>query len=73
MRLISAGRVVVTDRLHGHILCLLLGLPHVLLDNAYGKISNFHRMWTDGVSDVVWAESPENALDLALRIADSAR
>ena len=37
-RLLSRGRVVITDRLHAHILCLLLGIPHVLLDNSYGKV-----------------------------------
>ena len=32
------GKVVITDRLHAHVLCLLLGIPHVLLDNNYGKV-----------------------------------
>ncbi len=30
-RLLSRGRAVITDRLHGHILCTLLGIPHVVL------------------------------------------
>lgn len=37
--------VVITDRLHGHILCLLLGIPHVVLDNSYGKVSRFVETW----------------------------
>jgi len=43
--LLSMGRVVITDRLHGHILCCLLDIPHVALDNNYGKISNFSAAW----------------------------
>jgi hypothetical protein len=39
--LLGSGRVVITDRLHGHILCTLLEIPHVVLDNSYGKISRF--------------------------------
>ncbi|GAA0297205.1 polysaccharide pyruvyl transferase family protein [Kineococcus aurantiacus] len=46
VRTFSRGRVVITDRLHGHILCLLLGIPHVVLDNSYGKIADFREAWT---------------------------
>ena len=45
-RLLSRGRRVITDRLHGHILCLLLGLPHTLLPEKHGKIRNFYETWT---------------------------
>jgi exopolysaccharide biosynthesis predicted pyruvyltransferase EpsI len=44
--LLSMGQVVVTDRLHGHILCLLLGIPHLLLDNVYRKVGRFFDTWT---------------------------
>jgi pyruvyl transferase EpsO len=44
--ILSLGRVVITDRLHGHIFCLLLGIPHVLLDDASGKNGNFYETWT---------------------------
>jgi pyruvyl transferase EpsO len=37
-RILSHGRVVLTDRLHVHVLCVLLGKPHVFFDNSYGKI-----------------------------------
>jgi exopolysaccharide biosynthesis predicted pyruvyltransferase EpsI len=64
-RLLSRGRVVVTDRLHGHILCLLLGIPHVILDNNYGKLRGFHEAWTRTSPLVVQAADPNEALDLA--------
>lgn len=47
LRQLSSARFVITDRLHVHILCLLLDLPHVFLDNSYGKIGNFARLWTE--------------------------
>src|SRR5262249_49759917 len=37
-KILARGRVVITDRLHGHILCLPLGIRHVLLDNNYRKL-----------------------------------
>lgn len=59
--LISSGRVLVTDRLHGHILALLLGIPHVVLDNSYGKLHHFIRTWTHRSPFVRTAQSPEEA------------
>lgn len=44
--LIERGRIVVTDRLHTHILSILLNKPHVLLDNSYGKLGNYFNAWT---------------------------
>jgi exopolysaccharide biosynthesis predicted pyruvyltransferase EpsI len=46
-KLLSRGRVVITDRLHAHILSTLLGIPNIVLDNNYGKVSAFMRSWTD--------------------------
>lgn len=44
--LLGSGRVVVTDRLHGHILSLLMGRHHVVVDNNYGKIGGIMDAWT---------------------------
>ena len=41
IRQISRGRAIVTDRLHVHICSLLLGRPHAVLDNSYGKVRRF--------------------------------
>jgi len=46
VKLLSSAEFVITDRLHGHILCLLLGIPHIALDNSYGKLSGFISTWT---------------------------
>jgi pyruvyl transferase EpsO len=61
VRLLSRARVVVTDRLHGHILSLLLGIPHVLLDNSYGKLSHHAETWTSDVAGVRWASTLDEA------------
>jgi exopolysaccharide biosynthesis predicted pyruvyltransferase EpsI len=65
LRTLSQGRVVVTDRLHGHILSLLLGIPHVLLDTRQGKLRGFYETWTQGNELAYWANSIEEALQLA--------
>lgn len=65
-RILGAGRVVVTNRLHGHILSLLLGIPHFLLDNSYGKVRAFHEAWTSGSEQVRFCESESEALRLAM-------
>jgi pyruvyl transferase EpsO len=44
--LLARGARVVTDRLHGHILCELLGIPHAMIDNSYGKLGRHHAAWT---------------------------
>jgi exopolysaccharide biosynthesis predicted pyruvyltransferase EpsI len=60
--LVASARVVITDRLHAHILCVLLGIPHVLLDNSYGKVRSFYEAWTSECSFVRWAGSTDDAL-----------
>jgi exopolysaccharide biosynthesis predicted pyruvyltransferase EpsI len=59
-RLLSSGRVVITDRLHAHILSLL-GIPHAVLDNSYGKLSGFLSAWTRDAAGVYQASSLEDA------------
>jgi exopolysaccharide biosynthesis predicted pyruvyltransferase EpsI len=48
MSILAQGRRVVTDRLHGHILALLMGKPHTLFDTNNGKIRAFHKTWSHG-------------------------
>lgn len=49
--LLSRARVIVSDRLHAHIISSLLGKPHVALDNSYGKISGYIGTWgNDGLA-----------------------
>jgi len=70
LRVLARGKVVITDRLHGHILSLLLGLPNVALDNSYGKMRAFHATWTTQSAITHWADSPEIALKKAVDLAE---
>ena len=65
VRLISAGEVLVSDRLHAHVMARLLGRPSVIVGDRTGKIRNLFTTWFDP-QDV-----PEQATDFeeALRIA----
>ncbi|HEU4586097.1 MAG TPA: polysaccharide pyruvyl transferase family protein [Gemmatimonadaceae bacterium] len=67
--MLSEGRVVVTDRLHAHILSLLLGIPSVIIDNSYGKLRNFYETWTCGNELAALADGPEQAMSLAMELA----
>ncbi len=59
--LLSRGRVVITDRLHAHLLSFLLGIPHAVLDNSYGKLGRFLDLWMPDAPDVYRAGSLEEA------------
>lgn len=71
LRLLSRGRVLVTDRLHGHILADLLDVPHVALDNDYGKLAAYLAAWPAAAA-VTAATTTADALRQAERIAGTA-
>jgi pyruvyl transferase EpsO len=73
VRLLSRGEVVITDRLHGHILSILTGLPNVLLDNSYGKVRSYYESWTRHSDRTWWVSSPAEALDLAMSLNRDSR
>lgn len=69
--ILGSGQVVITDRLHGHIMCCLLGIPHVVLDNSYRKIGNFRDAWGTGEGLCVSADTLSGAYGKALdRLAE---
>lgn len=73
VQILSRGRVVVTDRLHGHILSLLLGIPHVILDNSNGKVKQFFETWTRDAELAHWADSAREALEIGARLVAGSR
>jgi exopolysaccharide biosynthesis predicted pyruvyltransferase EpsI len=72
VRQLARARAIVTDRLHVHIICLLMGKPHAVLDNSYGKIARFMDAFSGdntlsyratSISDAVeWAKARSEAL-----------
>ncbi len=71
LNILSRGKVVVTDRLHAYILCLQLGIPHVIVDNSYGKLSAFYNTWAKDCNLTHFASSIESAFEIAKDIAKS--
>ncbi|WP_082083791.1 polysaccharide pyruvyl transferase family protein [Paenibacillus beijingensis] len=45
----SRYQMIQTSRLHGHILSCLLNKQNLLLDNSYGKNSNYYLTWTQNI------------------------
>ena len=67
----SRASVIVTDRLHGHILAVMTGTPHVLLDDTLGKLRAFHDAWTRDSGLSTWANGPADALSRAQERLDA--
>lgn len=65
--LLGSARAVVTDRLHGHIISTLMDLPHAVLDNSYGKTSNFSGAWSTISDRSFLADSLPEAVELLRR------
>lgn len=63
--LLMQGNVVITDRLHAHIMCSLLGITSIVMDNSYGKIHNFLDAWDSKSDSALRADSFCNAVALA--------
>ena len=62
-KILCQGKAIISDRLHAHILCTLFEIPHVVIDNNYGKISSFVNTW-ETISDYsALASSLEEAVD----------
>lgn len=72
VRQLARARVVVTDRLHVHIISLLMGKPHAVLDNSYGKIARFMAAFS-GNNDLSYrATSLADAFEWARARAETA-
>ena len=55
---------VVVDRLHAHVLAVLMGVPHTALDNNYGKVSSIFDDYSGVFSTATYAQSPASALEI---------
>ncbi len=71
--ILARGRVVITDKLHGHLMALLAGIPHVVLDNSYGKVSGTYRTWTHPSPITAWADDATHAAQLAEKLLHEGR
>jgi len=60
LAVLSRGRRVVTDRLHGLILSSILGIPTTAFDTADGKLAAFYDTWLRGAPNLALAERPDD-------------
>ena len=63
--LLAGGRTVVTNRLHAHLLSLLLGIPNVVANTRSGKVHDFVDTWTESSALVRRADSLADGLRMA--------
>jgi exopolysaccharide biosynthesis predicted pyruvyltransferase EpsI len=55
--LLSPAQCIVTDRLHAHLLAVLLGRSTIVCDNTFGKVRSFYETWTEQLPTTAWASS----------------
>jgi exopolysaccharide biosynthesis predicted pyruvyltransferase EpsI len=65
--MLASAEFVITDRLHGHIMSTLLGIPHVVMDSKLGKNLAFIDTWTKDCDCVRVARNMDEALVIAER------
>lgn len=68
--LVSQYKFVISTRLHGHILCLLLGIPSTIVDNSYGKNKRFYDTWLKDIEGSYFSNTIEEALELYQKLKD---
>ena len=59
---LSKYKFVITTRLHGHILSLLLGIPSIIVNNSYGKNKRFYETWLQDIPNSYYADSIDRAI-----------
>ena len=62
--------MVITERLHGHILCLLAGIPNVLIDNNNGNNAAFYVVSTRDWPGTAFVTTPAAAKARARQLLD---
>jgi exopolysaccharide biosynthesis predicted pyruvyltransferase EpsI len=65
--LLASAEIVITDRLHGHIMSTVLGVPHIVMDSALGKNLDFVNTWTKGCKCARVARDLDEAMKIASR------
>lgn len=69
--LYQPASIIVTDRLHAHVLAALMGRDHVVLDNNYRKVSTIFDDYTGRFSTAHYATNVDEALTDVAKLATS--
>ena len=70
-KILDTGKVLVTDRMHPHVLTALRDQHAVLLPDKFGKNRAVFDHFTHEFDKVHWADTPTQALALAQSLAQS--
>ena len=54
---LSRAACVVTDRLHGHLLAVLLGRATIVSDNNFGKVRAYYETWMEQLPTTAWVDN----------------
>ena len=63
--------MIITNRLHGHIMCILLGIPHIFLANSYHKNESFYETWTHQVPFCRFVKNSSEILPFAYELMEN--
>lgn len=63
--ILASADFVITDRLHGHIMSTIMGIPQVLLDSRLKKNLFLHDTWTQDCECTRIADTFSEALNFA--------
>ena len=69
VRQFGRATVVATNRLHAHVLSALLGIPHVVTDNSYGKTAAIYNDYSGRFETAHWATTLDGAIVAATNLA----
>lgn len=74
-KIISKGKVIISDRLHASIFSLLIGRPHIIINDKYKKIENTRKFAFHDKPECAaeylnefYVDTPEEAVQLAVKI-----
>ena len=72
---LGQGALVISDRLHAHILSTIWGFDHVTLEEgSYGKLTHYHDTWLSACSSQVRiSQSVEEAVNIAKQWYENGR
>ena len=68
--IMKLGKVIISDRLHGYLLALILKIPHVIIDNNNNKLSAYYKTWGRQSTITYFAKTLEEAYSKSLEILD---
>lgn len=71
-RILSQGRVVLTDRLHAAVLAAMMGKQVIAMDNANKKVSGIYTAYLHRFENVRYAATTADAADMVAQAVDTA-